>query len=82
ISVNTEVLIDAIAIVISEETGSISIAQGGRMIRRLNIERLQNTLHAYFQPTELTGEKGLLQRFLSLLNLKPDEPHKSEGGEK
>ncbi len=72
---------DAIAIVISEETGSISIAQGGRMIRRLNMERLENTLHAFFQPTELTGEKGVFQRFLSLLNIKTDPSNKKEGGE-
>jgi len=61
---------DAIAVVVSEETGSISIAHNGKMIRRLNMERLQNTLHAFFQPTEFEGGKSLLSRILSLINLK------------
>ena len=39
---------DAIVIVVSEETGSISIAHGGRMIRRLDSERLENILKAFF----------------------------------
>jgi len=40
---------DAIAVVVSEETGSVSVAQGGRMIRRLDSERLENILLAFFQ---------------------------------
>jgi diadenylate cyclase len=70
---------DAIAVVVSEETGSISIAHSGRMIRRLNTERLQNTLYAFFQPAELTGKNGILSRFLSLFT--PREGKKREGGE-
>ncbi len=56
---------DAIAVVVSEETGSISIAHSGRMIRRLNVERLKNTLFAFFQPTELTGKNGLMSKVFS-----------------
>lgn len=44
---------DAIAVVVSEETGSISIAHGGRMIRRLDSERLENILLAFYRPTEI-----------------------------
>lgn len=43
---------DAIAVVVSEETGSISIAHGGRMIRRLDSERLENILMAFYRPKE------------------------------
>lgn len=43
---------DAIAVVVSEETGSISITHGGRMIRRLDSERLENILLAFYRPTE------------------------------
>ena len=64
---------DAIAVVVSEETGSISIAQNGKMIRRLNMERFQNTLHAFFQPTELTNGKGLFERLRALFNPESDE---------
>lgn len=70
---------DAIAVVVSEETGSISIAHSGRMIRRLNMERLKNALYAFFQSTELTGEDGVLRRFLGFFNNKGQGPR--EGGE-
>lgn len=40
---------DAVAVVVSEETGSISIAHAGRMIRRLDPERLQNILSAFYR---------------------------------
>lgn len=43
---------DAITVVVSEETGSISIAHNGRMIRRLDSERLENILLAFYQPHE------------------------------
>jgi len=42
---------DAIAVVVSEETGSISIAHAGRMIRRLDSDRLENILMAFYQST-------------------------------
>lgn len=41
---------DAVAVVVSEETGSISIAHSGRMIRRIDTERLENILTAFFRP--------------------------------
>ena len=41
---------DAIAVVVSEETGSISIAHAGRMIRRLDPERLENILPTFYRP--------------------------------
>jgi len=40
---------DAVAVVVSEETGFISIAHAGRMIRRLDPERLENILIAFFR---------------------------------
>ena len=43
---------DAITVVVSEESGSISIAHNGRMIRRLDSERLENILLAFYQPAE------------------------------
>lgn len=44
---------DAIVVVVSEETGSMSIAHGGRMIRRLDSERLENILLAFYRPAEI-----------------------------
>jgi diadenylate cyclase len=43
---------DAIAVVVSEETGSISIVNAGRMIRRLDAERLENILLALYKPVQ------------------------------
>jgi diadenylate cyclase len=41
---------DAIAIVVSEERGSISITHNGRIIRNLDAKRLEKVLQAFFQP--------------------------------
>ena len=41
---------DAVAVVVSEETGSISVVHGGRMIRRLDSDRLENILRAFYAP--------------------------------
>jgi diadenylate cyclase len=41
---------DAVAVVISEETGGISVAHNGRMIRRLDATRLKNILTAFYRP--------------------------------
>ena len=40
---------DAIAVVISEETGQLSIAHGGRIIRRQDPNRLDEILHTFLQ---------------------------------
>lgn len=54
---------DAVAVVVSEETGSISVVHGGRMIRRLDIERLENILRTFFQPhDEKRGLLGIIER--------------------
>jgi diadenylate cyclase len=57
---------DAIAVVVSEETGSISIAHAGRMIRRLDAERLENILLAFYRPSYLRNNPAdLLSRLFS-----------------
>jgi len=48
---------DAVVVVVSEETGAISVVHTGRMIRRLDAERLENILRAFFGPT--SRPKGL-----------------------
>lgn len=54
---------DAIAVVVSEETGSISIAHAGRMIRRIDTERLENILLAFYRsPPTPAGSFGILGR--------------------
>ncbi|GAB4502511.1 MAG: diadenylate cyclase CdaA [Anaerolineales bacterium] len=56
---------DAIAVVVSEQTGAISIAHAGRMIRRLDSERLQNILLAFYRPEKQRA--GFLQRHFPYL---------------
>ncbi len=48
---------DAVAVVVSEETGVITVVHSGRMIRRLDAERLDNILQAFYRP--LRTQKGL-----------------------
>lgn len=56
---------DAVAVVVSEQTGSISIAHAGRMIRHLDAERLENILLAFFRSEEKL-RKDFLHRLFSL----------------
>ncbi len=41
---------DSVSIVVSEETGIISIAHNARMIRRLDVKRLEKILKAFYKP--------------------------------
>ena len=43
---------DAVAIIVSEESGAISVAHNGRMIRRLDPARLRNILFAFYHPRQ------------------------------
>ena len=55
---------DAIALVVSEETGAISIAHAGHMIRRIDTERLEHILTAFFQPAANERTPKWLKRFI------------------
>lgn len=61
---------DAVTVVVSEETGAISVVHGGRMIRRLDQDRLYNILLAFFQPSSQNGTNWLER----LWGVKPDKP--------
>ena len=58
---------DAVAVVVSEQSGSISIAHAGRMIRRIDPERLENILTAFFRPDSTMPQRISLQRFFPYL---------------
>jgi len=64
---------DAVAVVVSEETGQISVVQGGKMIRRLDMDRLENILRAFFKPVERRGLMGSLRRAFASLGKKHEE---------
>jgi len=64
---------DAISVVVSEETGAISIAHAGRMIRRIDPEHLENVLVAFFHPAASEHTPNWLKRFMP-----SNSPHKNE----
>jgi diadenylate cyclase len=64
---------DAISVVISEQSGSISIAHAGRMIRRIDPDRLENILVAFFRPDVTTPRRIWFQRFFPYLFQRKDE---------
>jgi len=63
---------DAIAVVVSEETGAIAIAHAGRIIRRLDVERLENILAAFYSTEKSQKENFFARHFPYLF------PHKDE----
>ena len=58
---------DAVSVVVSEQSGSISISHAGRMIRHIDPERLENILAAFFRPDTTTPQRVWLQRFFPYL---------------
>jgi diadenylate cyclase len=51
---------DALVVIVSEETGIISVAYNGRIVRRLDINRLRSVLLAFFQ--HRLGGRGWTER--------------------
>ena len=64
---------DAVSVVVSEQSGSLSISHAGRMIRRIEPERLENILAAFFRPDATTPQRIWFQRFFPYLFKKKDE---------
>lgn len=57
---------DALCVIVSEETGRISITNGGRMVSRLDIERLRTILNAFYGP-ESQKDESLIVRLRNAL---------------
>jgi diadenylate cyclase len=64
---------DAVSIVVSEQSGSISISHAGRMIRRIEAERLERILAAFFRPDTTTPQQVWIKRFFPHLFTRKDE---------
>jgi len=64
---------DAIAIVVSEEHGTISIAHNGRIIRRLDAARLETILRAFYQLDRRQSSSRLTRGLRHAVGLR-DEP--------
>jgi len=63
---------DAVSVVVSEQSGSISISHAGRMIRRIDPERLENILAAFFRPDATTPQQVWLKRYFPYLFRRKD----------
>ena len=64
---------DAVSVVVSEQSGSISISNSGRMIRRIDPERLENILAAFFRPDNTTPQRIWLNRYFPNLFTRKDK---------
>lgn len=64
---------DAVSVVVSEQSGSISISHAGRMIRRIDPERLEKILAAFFRPDATTPQQVWMKRFFPYLFTRKDE---------
>ena len=64
---------DAVSVVVSEQSGSISISHAGRMIRRIQPERLERILAAFFRPDNTTPQRVWLNRFFPYLFHRKDK---------
>lgn len=64
---------DAIALVVSEETGSISLAHRGRIIRRISADKIENILLAFFKQPEDEEEGSFLKKWFRQLTHPQDE---------
>jgi len=64
---------DAVSVVISEQSGSISISHAGRMIRRIDPERLEKILAAFFRPDTTTPQHIWMKRFFPYRSTRKDK---------
>ena len=71
---------DAMVLIVSEETGIISYAEGGRLHRRLTREELSELLNDFYKPIEDKENKGILSifKFLKSPENAADDLQKSE----
>ncbi len=74
-ALGTSEVSDSVAIVISEESGAISVAFGGRMIHRLGRDRLEGVLRAFYEPIESPSSfEDLFFRLLPFLAPRKKDP--------
>lgn len=71
---------DAVAVVVSEETGAISLAVGGMLKRRLAPQMLERMLRSELCPNEESAEEGIMVKLRQKLQ-KKDKGGKSQDGE-
>jgi diadenylate cyclase len=63
---------DSVSVVVSEETGAISVTHNGRIIRRLDQSRLRNILTAFFRPRATRGLPKWMEKLVVRLESSRD----------
>jgi diadenylate cyclase len=65
---------DAVAVIVSEQTGQIAVTHSGRMLHRLDMERLENILTSFFRPEQdkLEDSRFFLKRTRKTVSRKDD----------
>ena len=62
---------DAIAVVVSEETGAISLAHRGRILRRISADKLENVLIAFYkQQVEIQERSNIMHWINKVIHLR------------
>lgn len=74
-------LTDAVVVVVSEETGTISIALQGQLISNLSVEGLKEKLLALLQPGDAEGSRWFWKRDASRPTQSSGIPTGGEGGQ-
>ena len=69
-ALGTSEVSDAVVVVVSEETGAISIATNTRMIHRLDASRLESVIRAIYGSQEKQSAMDWITRFLPFLRKK------------
>ena len=64
---------DAIAVVVAEETGSISLAHRGRILRRISADKLENVLMAFYQQQNDAEERNNIKHLIESIFKKSKE---------
>ena len=70
---------DAVVVIVSEETGTISVAVGGMLKRHLAPQTLGRLLHNELRAGDAQEEKTVLSRLQDLINTKTKEGGSDEG---
>lgn len=65
---------DAVAVIVSEQTGQIAVTHSGRMLHRLDMERLENILISFFRPEQdkLDANRSFLHKTKKVVGRKAD----------
>ncbi len=63
---------DAIVVVVSEETGTISLAEGGKLVRNFDAITLQSELRSRLLADTQEQNESIISKVLSLLNFKKE----------